>query len=262
MPRRAFRSAYDAFVRWPGRRDRGWRTRSDPVRGRRRALREELDYWRQWLATRGGKWPEEYAHRFDPSAEIDDPTLREVVASLPQRDVSILDVGSGPASTVGCTFPGKTIVLVPVDPLAAKYDRLLRQAGMSAPVRVSRADGERLREKFGLGRFDIAYARNSLDHAVDPQLVIENMLAVVRVGGHVVLRHVRNEAVRQRYVQLHQWNFTRDDGRLIVWRPGQRTDLTAALTGRAEVTCHLEPDTEGTDEIVHIVCVIRKLAET
>jgi SAM-dependent methyltransferase len=249
---------YRRLLRWLGRRrDKGWRARSDPVRGRRHALREEVDYWRRWLATRGGKWPEEYAHRFDPSAEIADPALREVIANVPTDEVSILDVGSGPASTVGCTFPGKTIALVAVDPLADIYARLLEEAGVSPPVRVSRAEGERLLDRFGRARFDIAYARNSLDHAVDPAPVIDNMLAVVRPGGHVVLRHVRDEAVRQGYVQLHQWNFTVRDDRLVVWRPGHETDLTAALAGRADVRCHVEPNAEDAEDIV---CVMEKLA--
>ena len=90
--------------------------------------------------------------------------------------------------------------------------------------------------------------RNALDHAVDPVLIVENMLGVVRSGGHVVLRHTRNEGVRQSYVQLHQWNFDERGGHLIVWRPGSETDLNERLSARAEVKCHLEPTGEADDE--------------
>ncbi len=127
------------------------------------------------------------------------------------------------------------------------------------PVRVLRAEGERLLETFGANRFDIAYARNAIDHAVDPLLIIDNMLAVVRPGGDVFLRHIRNEAARQAYVQLHQWNFDERDGHFVAWRPGEKTDVTATLAGRAEVRCYVEP--AGEDGAEWIVCVMRRPAE-
>jgi SAM-dependent methyltransferase len=238
-----------------------WRARNDPVRGRRRALREETDYWRQWLSAGGGKYAAEYAYRFDPTAEVGDPALREVLTDSPQHDISILDVGAGPASIVGCRFHGKVLTVVAVDPLANEYNRLLREIGVVAPTRTEFLDGERLVERFGPDHFDIAYSRNAVDHAVDPLLIVESMLAVVRQGGHIVLRHVRNEGVRQAYIQLHQWNFDERDGQFVVWRLGHETNVGQALAGRAEVTCRRElHDKSGTEE--WIVCVIRKLTAT
>jgi len=231
---------------------RKWRTRSDPVRGRRRALREEIDYWDQWLSNEGGKWKDDYVFRFDPAAEVRDPALRKALATLPQREVSILDVGAGPASAVGCRFPGKELVVTAVDPLADSYDRLLAQIGLDPPVRTEPLEGERLTQRFAENSFEIAYGRNALDHAVDPVQIIEQMFGVVRPGGYVVLRHGRNEAVQEKYVQLHQWNFDERNGHFVVWRPGQETDLTELLAGRAELTCEIEPDGG-------IVCTLAKL---
>ena len=116
-----------------------------------------------------------------------------------------------------------------VDPLADDYRRLLLEYGLEPPVRTERLEGERLVERFGSGRFDIAYARNALDHAVDPITIVGNMLEVVRDGGYVVLRHVRNEAVRQRYRQLHQWNFDARAGELVLWRPDEVISLAERL---------------------------------
>ena len=256
---RDFRVVAGRLARGFGRRrDRAWRTRSDPVRGRRRALREEVEYWQDWLATQGGKWADDFGYRLDPNSEVADPALREVLTRLPQERVSILDVGAGPISAVGYRFPGKTLSLVAVDPLADEFDRLLAREGVVPPVRTERAEGERLLERFGPDRFDIAYSRNALDHAVDPVPIIENMLGVVRPEGHVVLRHVRNEAVNQAYVQLHQWNFDERDRRFLVWRPGSESDLTETLADRAEVQCRLEPNGVG-EAAGWVVCVIRKL---
>ncbi|MEK6276806.1 MAG: methyltransferase domain-containing protein [Actinomycetota bacterium] len=256
---RDFRAIAGRLARGFGRRgEQGWRTRSDPVRARRRALREEVDYWRDWLSNQGGKWANDYSYRLDPNAEVADPALCEVLASLAQKQVSILDVGAGPVSGVGYRFPGKTLSLTPVDPLADQYGRLLAKRGIDPPARTERAEGERLLQRFGPDRFDIAYSRNALDHAVDPVLIIENMLGVVRPEGYVVLRHVRNEAVNQAYVQLHQWNFDERDGRFVIWRPGYESDLTETLAGRAETHCRLESNDKD-EGAGWVVCVIRKL---
>jgi SAM-dependent methyltransferase len=234
-----------------------WRKRDDPVRGRSRALQEEADYWDSWLRTKGGDWPDEYRRRFDPDAEVDDPALRKLLADDLHGQVSILDVGAGPATTVGRRFDRRRLVVTAVDPLAREYDRLLERHGASSPVRTEEVEGERLVERFGGKAFDIVYARNAIDHAVDPVLIVENMLAVTRPAGYVVLRHGRNEAVSEGYVQLHQWNFDSRDGRFIVWRPGRETDVSERLSGRAETRCWIE----GADERDPgwLVCVIRRL---
>ena len=240
--------------RWLGRGgSRQWTVRSDPVVGRKHALRVEADYWRQWLADKGGKWPEDYRYRFDPESPIADAALSNVISRVPSSEVSVLDVGSGPVSAVGYTFPGKSIVLTAVDPLADIYCRLLDEAHATAPVRPQRAEGEQLVEELGADRFDIAYARNSLDHAVDPITIIDQMFRVVRPGGYVVLRHVENEAIRQNYVQLHQWNLDEREGRFIAWRPGREVDVTDRLGGLEAVECRREPGgAPGADWIVVI----------
>lgn len=243
------------------RRARAWRVRSDPVRGRRHALGEEVGYWRDWIGNRGGRWRADFEYRFDPQAEVDDPVLRGVLAET-GAGVSILDVGAGPVTSVGRRYEGKPLTVVAVDPLARKYNRLLDAAGLEPLVRTEQVEGERLLERFGAERFDITYARNALDHAVDPLPIIEQMLAVVRPGGYVVLRHRTNEAVQQGYVQLHQWNFDPRAGTLIVWNPNGETNISSELAGRARVTCWQEatdPEAEPDEaDPGWCVCVIRK----
>jgi SAM-dependent methyltransferase len=226
------------------------------VRGRRRALKEETGYWEGWLATRGGRYADSFAYHFDPSSEVADSALRAVLAGLQRRTrgtISILDVGAGPASTVGQRFCGRPVAVTAVDPLADDYRRLLLEYGLEPPVSTERLEGERLEERFGNGRFDVAYARNALDHAVDPIAIVENMLKVVCSGGYVVLRHVRNEAVRQRYTQLHQWNFDERAGELVVWRPGTEVGIAERLDP-ATLSCH----TEANDTWVVVVIAKRQ----
>ena len=216
------------------------------------------------MSTAGGKYQEEFAYRFDPAAEVEDPMLREVIAGMERPQISILDVGAGPASTVGHRCDGTAVEVVAVDPLADSYNELLDQAGLVPPVRTETLEGERLVERFGPDRFDIAYSRNALDHAVDPVLIVEQMVAVVRPGGHVMLRHARNEAVHQDYVQLHQWNFDERHGAFIVWRAEEETNITERLAGLAAVACRrdlAEDEDPSEEEFGWILCVISKPAE-
>lgn len=215
------------------------RRRSPAAFGRRRALGQEVRFWREWLRTGGLEWPEEYRARVQERPEVDDPMLRHVIAELGQSRVAILDVGSGPFSVVGVSLEGYEIALTAADPLAAEYQKILDEAGVEPAVRSQPVRGEELLSHFGGQAFDIAFARNALDHTVDPRVVVENMIAVVRLGGYVALRHVPNEALTEGYGQLHNWNITEEDGRCIFWRtPEDRHDLASWVGERGDVTCY------------------------
>ena len=203
-----------------------WRARS----------RDEVEFWSAWLAGAPGteQWASDRQARLAPDTEIGDSLVRQELERRAAEHVSILDVGAGPLTSLGYRYPGKTLTIVPVDPLADEYERLLRAARLTAPIRTTRVAGEDLLEHFGPGRFDIAYACNSLDHSADPLEIVSNMVAVVRPGGIVLLRHKRNEGEQARYGGLHQWNFDVAGGRLLVWNNVVRVDVGAELEGRAE----------------------------
>jgi SAM-dependent methyltransferase len=202
-----------------------WRTRKNT----------EVDFWESWLVRAPGteQWASDREERLTPETEIRDPVVREELKRNPAQEISILDVGAGPVTWLGFRYPGKTLTIVPVDPLADEYDRLLRDAGLDPPVRTIRVAGEALLEHFGPRSFDIAYASNALDHSADPLTIISNMVAVVRAGGVVILRHKRNEGESARYGGLHQWNFDAVDGSLLVWNNAAEVDIGASFEGRA-----------------------------
>jgi SAM-dependent methyltransferase len=203
-----------------------WRTRTST----------EVDFWAGWLVGAPGteQWASDRESRLDPETEIRDPLVRAELERSPAEEVSILDVGAGPVTWLGYRYPGKTLTIVPVDPLADEYDRLLREAKLDPPIRTVRVAGEALVEHFGSRKFDIAYATNSLDHSADPFTIISNMVAVVRTGGVVLLRHKRNEGDSARYGGLHQWNFDVVDDALIVWNEVAQVNVAAELEGRAK----------------------------
>jgi SAM-dependent methyltransferase len=205
-----------------------WRTRTS----------SEVDFWAGWLVGAPGteQWASDREARLDPDTTIRDPLVRAELERNPAEEVSILDVGAGPVTWLGYLYPGKKLTIVPVDPLADEYDRLLRDAKLDPPIRTVRVAGEALAEHFGSRRFDIAYATNSLDHSADPFTIISNMAAVVRAGGVVLLRHKRNEGDSARYGGLHQWNFDVVDDGLVVWNNAVQVNVGAALEGRAVTT--------------------------
>jgi SAM-dependent methyltransferase len=206
--------------------------------------RTEVDFWADWLAGAPGteQWASDREARLDSEAEIRDPLVRDELELNPSREISILDVGAGPLTALGYRYPGKILAIVPVDPLADEYDRLLRSVGLEPPVRTIRVAGEDLLEHFGARRFDIAYAVNALDHSADPLEIISNMVALVRPGGSVLLRHKRNEGKSARYSGLHQWNFDVADGALRLWNDAVDVDVGRTFAGRAATTAWLAKD--------------------
>ena len=210
----------------------------------RKRKSSEVDFWAAWLLGAPGteQWTNDRESRLDPNTEIRDPLVRAELERNPAGEISILDVGAGPLTSLGFRSPGKTLTIVPVDPLADEYDRLLHDAQLDPPIRTIRVAGEALLEHFGSRRFDIAYAVNSLDHSADPFAIISNMVAVVRPGGIVLLRHKRNEAENARYWGLHQWNFDVVNDSLLVWNGAVEVNVGSALYGRAVTTAWIEHD--------------------
>jgi SAM-dependent methyltransferase len=201
----------------------------------RKGRSSEVDFWADWLVGAPGteQWATDREERLDPRTEIRDPVVREELERNPAEEISILDVGAGPLTWLGFRYPGKTLTIVPVDPLADEYDRLLGDAGLEPPIRTIRVAGEELLEHFGSRTFDIAYATNALDHSADPFTIISNMVAVVRPGGAVILRHKRNEGETAGYGGLHQWNFDARGDRLLLWNTAVEVDVGAELAERA-----------------------------
>jgi hypothetical protein len=66
------------------------------------------------------------------------------------------------------------------------------------------------------------------------------MLAVSKPHGVVVLYHAENEGQRERYNQLHQWDFTCEDGSFVIRdRHGRETNVTNMFDAFCEVECSI-----------------------
>jgi SAM-dependent methyltransferase len=201
------------------------------------ALKGEVEFWRKWLTTKGMYWPDDYRARLDPARKLDGH-LAAYVDRVDGDHVRILDVGSGPLTKLGKTHASKRLEITATDLLANDYDRLLAELGVVPPVRTVYADAERLVERFGADAFDVVHAQNCIDHTADPHRAIEQMVAVTRPGGWVVLYHAENEGQREQYNQLHQWNFTCEDGAFVIRdRMGRTENMTQRLAASCDVEC-------------------------
>jgi SAM-dependent methyltransferase len=201
------------------------------------ALEEELQFWRDWFRTGGLEWPWEYRDRLDPDLPIQ-PHVATYLDRLPVEQVRILDVGAGPLTMLGKRHPSKKLEIVPTDLLANEYDGLLAELDVEPPLRTVHADADHLVEQFGPDAFDLVHGQNCIDHTINPLRAIEQMVAVCRPGGYVVLYHAENEGQREHYHQLHQWDFTCQDGSFVIGdRNGHVTDVTRLLAGECDVEC-------------------------
>jgi SAM-dependent methyltransferase len=196
----------------------------------KRGAAEEVAFWRRYLEAIDTA----DASRLDPKRPLS-PHMRELIGSRPGERVEILDVGAGPLSTIGRVWEGREIAVTAVDPLAAHYDRLLREVGIDPPVRTVFGEAESLSSQFDRGRFDLIACTNALDHCRNPLKAIREMLRVSKRGGCIRLYHHVNEAEREDHVGFHQWNLWSHGGHFVIWNERIRCLVDRMLVDRATV---------------------------
>jgi SAM-dependent methyltransferase len=198
----------------------------------------ESGYWTDALAAPDAQ--QRFGNRLDPEAEISGLALRRAVGEIDRDEVSILDVGSGPLSSVGKRYPGKKIAVTAVDALAESYVAALRKAEIEPLVPPAPVAGEDLLDYFGPESFDVTFMSNALDHTADPLLVIRNLIEVTKRDGRVALRHMKNEGESNGYFGIHLWNIECRDGRFVIWNREVTNDIASLFADSCEVECWVE----------------------
>jgi SAM-dependent methyltransferase len=201
----------------------------------------ELGFWRRALADQGKRWDKgAFAFRTDPDAAFHQQH-RDFIGSSAAADrtsLRVLDVGAGPLTTLGKKWPGRTLEIVAVDCLAESFDRVLGELGIVPPVRTTKAFGEELSATFAKDSFDFVASANAIDHSRDPMRCVLEMVEVVKPGCVVFLWHYRNEAVREGFAGMHQWNFDEEGGDLVITGRDRRPrSCRAELAGIATIEC-------------------------
>jgi len=213
-------------------------------------LDSEINYWGYSLRYQ--------ALHPDIKAKIDKPVpfcypnlLDNVVVG--EEDIRVLDVGSGPFSKVGNVSNRVNIILFACDPLAFAYQLLLQKYNMSPPIIPEFALAERLSETYAENSFNIVCMNNALDHSYNPDIAVNELLRVVKIGGVVRLYHKVNEAEYEKYEGLHQWNISDEDGQFIIWNKSTKLNMSEILSEYANVTSQIETDVNGIKYVIQLI---------
>ena len=202
-------------------------------------MKHELKFWRMWFKTKGYVWPDSYRERLDPNSPFD-PSLLRYIEGL-NDPIRILDGGAGPLTSLGKIWPGHTLDITAVDPLAEAYNKIIDAYDIKPPLRTQKCAGEELSAKFAHQQFDFVYSRNAIDHAAHPLDCIREMIKVLKSGKTALLIHEENEGIKEEYVGLHQWNFTIEQGNfVIIDSVNNRCNVTEELIGQAKVIANVE----------------------
>ena len=206
------------------------------LRGREwtEGIRPEENFWDAWLGSNGGQHAVDFKTRTQPMREI----RQDFIDYFPKDSltVRILDCGAGPLTVLGNQARGYDVEIIPADPLAPIYDKLLKRHGLTPYPRTQYCPIEMIDRCFAQDYFDISHIQNALDHSENPLLGIINMLMVTRPGGLVYLWHERNEAENEKYVGFHQWNFDVDEQGSFIIKDARnnRTNVNDAIAQYAQ----------------------------
>ena len=115
----------------------------------------------------------------------------------------------------------RQVEFVYTDPLAEQY---AQQIGTTNYEEIVPLFAENLPGPFAPTSFDVVFARNSLDHGLDPVLACRKAAEMLKPHGIMVLSHHYAAGLREYYSGLHQWNFVYIDGHVMVLdRNGNRS---------------------------------------
>jgi len=199
---------------------------------------EEVSWWDEWLRTKGGEWPADFALRSDPDQPL--PAILE--DALDGHGVSagsrlkVLDVGAGPMTNVGSRSARYDVEVVPVDPLADAYNELIDKYDIRAPNRSLKGEAEQLDRQFSAKTFDVVWICNSLDHSYDPVLGFYQAFKALKNDGLLILTFHRNEADHGDYQGLHNWNFDMRNGNFVIESRGKIVNMSRILQPHAKIS--------------------------
>lgn len=130
------------------------------------------------------------------------PLASELKPFVPERDkVFIADIGSGPFSKVGWSYPGKEVVVVPSD--SQDFSDFYDKYEVKPIYPIEYQNMELL--TYPSETFDIVHCSNALDHTKDAKSALEEMIRACKPGGWVYI----DLALYQKDTGgKHYWNAT------------------------------------------------------
>lgn len=156
--------------------------------------------------------------------------IRPYLHFIPQGG-KVLDVGAGPISRLtGGHLKGR-YTLTATDLLANRYTAMLCAYGYQTilrDVRYVSCPGEELASQLPRDYFDFITMHNALDHTTSPRAVVEQLCAVTKPGGVIVLSGRSREGTGEKWMGMHQHDLWLEAGH--VWRCGKEGSGRQCLT--------------------------------
>lgn len=223
-------------------------------------LFDEICFWDNFMKNEGGIFFYGFSKTTSPDRSF------ELEEDIPQEkyghEYKFIDVGAGPFSRCGRVTDKVKLEALSVDPLAYAYSILKKKYSIDNNIRLETGFVELLDRKFKPNSFDMVHMSNSLDHCFSAIDGIYQLLNICKIGGKVILRHAENEALRENYVGLHQWNLSlhNEENSFVVWRNNQRYDVCKIFADYADI--ELIPDVkENTGHWIYNKVVMVKKKE-
>jgi SAM-dependent methyltransferase len=202
-----------------------------------REVPSEIAFWDDYIRTKGKSYGDTMLadHYLNPDLPLQD----DVAELLPGGEESylLLDVGAGPFTFLGKRHERFQFKIIAVDPLADAYAQSMTKYSITPLVRTEKLEAECLTERFKENTFDLAFARNCLDHSYDPEKAIIQMLKVVKPNHYVLLKHIPNVAESERNWGLHQWNFREKSGDFIIASKWRSVNMTQKYKRICSIEC-------------------------
>ena len=110
---------------------------------------------------------------------------------------------------------GVTIHITACDLLADDYNRMMQKENITPLIPVEGLDMSKM--SYADNSFDIVHCNNALDHTLNPERAVQEMIRVCKHGGYVYLRHYHNVGENNNYTGLHFWNICRDGNGCRIW---------------------------------------------
>ena len=157
-----------------------------------------LENWR--LGTEMAYWDFEINHNRPEGWVMVDicEEISDLVKMIPPP-VKVLELGPGPRSRLTTGYDKGLYDLVAIDPLANDFKTHL--GGRDFLVQ---GTGEDMYKQFDRESFDIAYASNVLDHVSNPQLCMNHLVYLTKIGGYIIIQGNTNEGTRTDWQGIHK----------------------------------------------------------
>lgn len=164
------------------------------------------------------------AENFNKVRPLSEPFVKMIGS---KKEVSILDVGSGPFPVIGNYLEGVEIHITASDMLADEYNKIMKDAGIVPMFIPEYQDMENM--TYPDNTFDIVHSHNAVDHTESVDKAFREMYRVCKPGGWIYIWCGINEGEWQHYRGLHTWNLEPSDGDCRAWTPSRSFMLSEIL---------------------------------